>query len=117
MPPNHQKYTEWNSERLRNWAVKIEANAAAVVEGILTGHKVEQQGYRACMALLKLADQYAPERLEGACAKALYYTPRPNYKSIQTILKSWQDKPSEQPAAPSSYGFTRGADYYKGGRE
>jgi len=36
------------------------------------------------MALLKLSDQYTPERLEAACAKALFYTPRPSYKSIQT---------------------------------
>jgi hypothetical protein len=28
------------------------------------------QGYRARMALLKLADQYTPQRLDAACAKA-----------------------------------------------
>ena len=66
------------------------------------------------MALLKLSDQYAPERLEAACAKALFYTPRPSYKSIQTILKAGLDKPSEEPPAPPTdkFGFTRGADYY-----
>jgi len=64
MPPDHQKYTQWNGERFRKWAAKTGPNAATVVEGILTGYKVEQQGYRACMALLKLGDQYSPERLE-----------------------------------------------------
>ena len=59
-----------------------------------------------------------PERLEAACAKALFYTPRPSYKSIQTILKSGQDKKSDdETPASSQYGFTRGADYYKGGRD
>ena len=118
MPPNHQQYIQWNGERFRSWAAKIGPNTAAVVESILTGYKVEQQGYRACMALLKLSDQYSPERLEAACSKALFYTPRPSYKSIQTILKSGQDKKSEDNSSASSeYGFTRGADYYKGGRD
>jgi len=86
------------------------------VESILTGYKVEQQGYRACMALLKLSDKHTPERLESACAKALRYTPRPSYKSIQTILKSGIDKVDEsKPDAPSGFGFTRGAGYYKKG--
>lgn len=117
MPPNHLKYTQWNGERFRNWAAKIGSNAVIVVETILTSYKVEQQGYRACMALLKLAEQFSDERLDAACARALYYTPRPSYKSIQTILKAGQDQiKSETKKEPSSkYGFTRGADYYKEG--
>ena len=120
MPPNHQQYTQWNSERFRKWAAKIGTNTSAVVEAILTGYKVEQQGYRACMALLKLSDQYTPQRLEAACVKALSYTPRPNFKSIQTILKSGQDRISEKtatPSKPSEFGFTRGADYYGRGNK
>lgn len=115
MPPNHQQYTKWNGERFRKWAAKIGVNTAAVVEVILTGYRVEQQGYRACMALLKLSGEYSPQRLENACIKALSYTPRPNFKSIQAILKYGQDKISENTAAPSDsskFGFTRGAEYY-----
>ena len=119
MPPNHQQYVQWNGERFRKWAAKIGENTAIVVEAILSGYKVEQQGYRSCMALLKLSDQYTPLRLEFACAKALDYTPRPSYKAIQTILKSGQDQTREpsSPQNPSEFSFTRGADYYKGGRE
>jgi len=118
MPPNHQQYVQWNGDRFRKWAAKIGPQTTVVVESILTGYKVEQQGYRACMALLKLSDSYTSERLEAACDKALFYTPRPSYKSIQTILKSGQDKPeSSAPAPTSQHGFTRGADYYKGGRK
>ena len=118
MPPNHQQYVQWNGERFRKWGAKIGANTAAVVETILTGYKIEQQGYRACMALLKLGDQYTAQRLEAACSRALNYTPRPSYKSIQTILKSGQDKISEESSAstvPSAFGFTRGSDYYRKG--
>ena len=120
MPPNHQQYTQWNGDRFRKWAAKIGENTATIVETILTGYRVEQQGYRACMALLKMADSYTPERLETACGRALSYTPRPSYKAIQAILKSGQDKISEKssaPSDPSPFGFTRGADYYGRGRE
>ena len=118
MPPNHQQYAQWNGERFRKWAAKIGSQTVRVVESILTGYKVEQQGYRACMALLKLSDSYSPERLEAACDKALFYTPRPSYKSIQTILKSGQDRQEPPASIPTSqHGFTRGADYYRGGRK
>jgi transposase len=113
MPPNHKQYVQWSGERFKQWAAKIGGNTVTVIETILSTHKVEQQGYRACMALLKLSEQYCPERLEAACAKALFYTPRPNYKAIQTIIKSGQDKPeAPKSVASGKFGFTRGAYYY-----
>ena len=60
------------------------------------------------MALLKMSDQYSPERLEAACTKALRYTPRPPYKTIQTILKTGQDKVGDEsviPPTPSEFGL------------
>lgn len=118
MPPDHQKYLQWNGERFLHWADQIGDNTATVVRHFLTMYAVEQQGYKACMALLKLTDKYPPERLENACRKALSYTPQPSYKSIQSILKSGQDKLLlEEPELPakkaSQYSFTRGADYYR----
>ncbi len=118
MPPNHQEYSRWNGDRFRAWAKKIGASTSVVVEAILSGYKVEQQGYRTCMSLLKLSEQYTPERLESACGYALGYTPRPSFKSIQTILKSGRDKAEvdmPKPSEGSEFGFTRGADYYGGG--
>lgn len=117
MPESHQQYVKWDGARFRKWAAKIGVSTAAVVEAMLTAYKVEQQGYKACMALLKLADTYTSERLEAACTKALSYTPRPNYKSVQTILKSGQDRIPDTDAAvlpseSSEFGFTRGAGYY-----
>jgi hypothetical protein len=118
MPPNHQKYVQWNGDRFIKWAAKIGSSTKMVVTAILNGYKVEQQGYKACMGILKLADKYTPERLENACKKALTFTPRPSYKNIQVILSTGQDKTkkSQQAEASSSdaYGFTRGADYYGG---
>lgn len=121
MPPNHQAYERYDADYFRQNAGEIGANTAAVVESILTSYKVEQQGFKACMALLKTSGQYGDHRLENACAKALSYSPRPSYKTIQAILKTGQDKlteTAETPPASSEHSFTRGADYYgKGGRK
>ena len=95
---------------------RFRSNTQVAVQAILSGYKVEQQGYKSCMGLLKLADKYTPERLENACKRALEYTPRPSLKNIQAILASGQDKaiPEQSTATASSsrYGFTRGAEYY-----
>jgi transposase len=118
MPEDHQKYIQWNGERFISWAEKIGPQTAITVRAILASHKIEQQGYRSCMALLKLADRYSVTRLEAACARALSYTPNPSYKNISTILKSGQDKLSQpqidKPAndGANQYGFTRGSHYY-----
>ena len=116
MPVNHQQYIQWDGERFAKWAAKIGNNTETVVRAILAGYKIEQQGYKACMGLLKLSDKYSAERLENACKRALTYTPRPSLKNVQTILSSGQDKIQDdteaQPYSSSQYGFTRGADYY-----
>jgi transposase len=121
MPNDHQQYVKWNGERFIAWAEKVGPHTAIVVRAILNSHQVEQQGYRSCMALLKLADRYSIPRVEAACARVLSYTPHPSYKNITAILKSGQDKhqnppPADLPSGPDcdDHGFTRGADYYGG---
>ena len=71
-------------------------------------------------SLLKLADRYSSHRLESACQKALSYTSSPSLKSIQSILKSGQDKllaedAPARPEEPKTHKFTRGAGYYTRG--
>ena len=118
MPPNHQQYVQWNGDRFRKWAAKIGVNTNTVIDALLSGYKIEQQGYKACMGILKLADKYSNERLESACKKALTFTPRPSFKNIQAILSSGQDQYAEsvegERPSSSQYGFTRGAEYYEG---
>lgn len=101
---------------------QVGPSTAVVIRAILTGHRVEQQGYKACMGVLKLADRYSLVRVEAACAKALGYTPNPGFKHISTILKSGQDRAVDEQAATleaeattrpaNPHGFTRGASYY-----
>lgn len=122
MPPEHTAYLQWNSERFLRWASSIGENTAAVVRVFLTAHKVEQQGYKSCMALLKLSDHYSVVRLEDACRKALTFTPSPSLKSVQAILKSEQDllqteDVDPEPVPQKAHRFTRGAEYYRRGKK
>jgi transposase len=117
MPPDHQAYVQWNAARFTAWAQKIGPSTELTVKAILASYKVEQQGYKSCLALIKLADRYSVNRLEAACKKALFYTSTPSYKSVKTILATGQDKVAAEPEPKSSdnsqsFGFTRGASYY-----
>jgi hypothetical protein len=117
MPENHRQYTQWNAERFIAWARGIGEKTETVVAAILASRQVEQQSYKACIGLLKLADKYSVERLESACGRALAYGASPGFKSIQTILKTGSDKLSDEAGSgrnvdSSKHGFTRGARYY-----
>ena len=117
MPEDHQKYLEWNGDRFRKWAERIGINTYTVVNAILTSKRVEQQTYRSCMGLLKLAEKYSDALLEAACKKALSYTSSPSYKSIKNILVTSSVKPesgtTESKTTHKAHGITRGADYYR----
>jgi hypothetical protein len=118
MPEDHQRYIEWNGDRFRKWAERIGHSTYQVVDAILASKRVEQQTYRSCMGLLKLADKHSVERLEAACKKALSYTAAPSYKSIKNILTTGQDKllqpeQVEPEHTSNKFGITRGADYYR----
>lgn len=116
MPEDHQKYLQWDGERFIRWAESIGPATAITVKGILTSHKIQQQGYKSCMGLLKLADKYSVTRLENACVRALSFTPQPSYKSVKNILVTGQDKleiaAAEKKSVSNEYGFTRGSEYY-----
>ncbi|MDY6291079.1 MAG: hypothetical protein SPL86_06315 [Succiniclasticum sp.] len=60
MPPDHQKFLEWNGDRFRTWAERIDNNTYNVVNAILSSKRVEQQSYRSCMGILKLAENILP---------------------------------------------------------
>lgn len=122
MPENHRKFLEYNTESFLDWGKDIGHSTLIVVKHFLSMHKVEQQGYKPCASLMKLADRYGTQRLENACAKALSYTPSPSLKNITTILKNGQDKvalvtvpDSVSNKESSKYGITRGASYHEGG--
>ena len=119
MPPDHQKFLEWNGDRFRKWAERIGNNTYNVVNAILSSQRVEQQSYRSCMGILKLAEKHSAQRLEAACKIALSYTATPSYKSIKNILVAGKERidqalqASETAATHNKHAITRGAAYYR----
>lgn len=115
MPADHKAYQEWDGRRFRSWAARMGPNTCTVVEAILTSRQVEQQSYRACFALLKLADKHTGERLESACGKAISLL-APTFSVVKNILQSGQDLtvPESAPLDPNpkTHRNIRGDDYY-----
>lgn len=118
MPLDHRQYLEWNGDRFRRWASSIGKSTEIVIDGILSSRRVEQQSYKSCMGLLKLADKYSDALLEKACERALHYTGTPSYKSIRNLLITIKDNDSAETkserSSENNHGITRGADYYGG---
>ncbi|MFZ5495028.1 MAG: IS21 family transposase [Verrucomicrobiota bacterium] len=117
MPPAHQRYREWTPSRLIAWAAKTGPATAQVVEHILASRAHPEQGYRACLGLLRLGQAFSPERLEAAARRALYYRSC-SFKALRTILTAGLDRlalPDADLAAEASlapHDNLRGADYY-----
>jgi len=118
MPKNHQLY----SDRFKRWASDIGPSAREVVDKLFAFYRVEEQAYKGCLSLLKLADKYSSDRLENACRIALAHIPSPRYKNIRLILEAGQDLPqkptarqsTEEQASINRYTHLRGASYYGG---
>ena len=106
-------------DRFRSWAERIGTNTYNVVNAILSSQRVEQQSYRSCMGILKLAEKYSAQRLKAACKIALSYTATPSYKSIKNILAAGKERidqelqASENAATHNKHAITRGAAYYR----
>ena len=121
MPEKHRQYTQWNAERFLKWASDIGPRTLEAVQAIIASRKVEEQSYKTCIALLKLADTYSVARLEDAGKRALSYTATPSFRSIRTILKTGSDhlnsealNENNQAEELPAFAFTRGAAYYGG---
>jgi transposase len=95
MPSSHRRYADWTPERLRRQAGEIGRHASTLVEIILRERTHPEQGFRACVGILRLAKSYGRERLEAACSRALEIGAR-SYSSVNSILKNNLDR--QQPA-------------------
>lgn len=118
MPDDHQKYLEWNGDRFRRWADQIGPNTRKAVDAILTSGRVEQQSYRSCMGLLRLADKHTSQWLDKACERALSYSGKPSHKSIKNLITAMKQEPDALPSDEEGKprGITRVARYYRGNR-
>ena len=115
-PPEHIKYLEWSPERIRHWGKTIGENTECLMEKIMSSRRHVEHGYRACLGILHLSKKYSPQRLEKACARALYIGGI-SYRSVKSILKNHldgQEVVSEKISSRSvRHENIRGGEYYR----
>ena len=101
MPASHRAHLEWTPQRLIAWGERIGLAGGAVVRWQMEHRAHPEQGYRACLGLMRLARQYGGQRLEAACERALAIH-SPSYRSIASILAKGLDRHAA--TAPASAG-------------
>ena len=109
MPSSHRRYAEWTIERIGREAAAIGPSTAKLAELILESRPHPEQGYRACLGILRLGRQYGAGRLEAACDRGLDIGAR-SYGSIQSILKHGLDKQPAR-AAPAGRAAARSSQH------
>ena len=115
MPSAHRRYAEWTPARLRREAARIGPATIALIEAIMAAKPHPEQGFRACLGILRLARSYGSARIEAACRRGNDIGAT-TYGSIKSILQHGldrayaHDKPPEGP--PIHHGNIRGTGYY-----
>lgn len=115
MPKSHREHAEWTPQRLIRWAEQTGPNTAGVIRHILERRIHPQQGYRACLGILRLGKTHGEVRLELACRRALSLGAC-SYKSLESILRQGlENLPLAQtnlPLLPDDHANLRGSAYY-----
>jgi transposase len=117
MPSSHRRYADWTFERLQREAAAVGPSTGRLVALILESKPHPEQGFRACLGILRLARQYGRDRLEAACDRGLDIGAR-SYGSIHSILQTGLDRTrsaprSDQGALPLDHPNIRGSGYYQ----
>jgi transposase len=115
MPSSHRRYAGWTIERIRADARLIGPATAALCELILEGRPHPEQGFRACLGIVRLAGPHGAERLEAAAERAIDIGAR-TYGSVKSILDNNLDRrPARQRSTdgtPILHANIRGPRYY-----
>ncbi len=114
MPRAHREHAEWSPSRLIDWGKKVGPSTAQLIERILQERPHPEQGYRACLGILRLGKRFSEERLEKACARALGCRAY-SYRAVESMLKNKleaQPLPSVTAKALPVHENIRGGEYY-----
>jgi transposase len=115
MPSAHRRYAEWTPTRMMREAAKIGPATIALIEAIMKAKPHPEQGFRACLGILRLARSYGSARIEAACRRGNDIGAT-SYGSIKSILQHGLDRAyaDEKPAdgPPIQHGNIRGTGYY-----
>lgn len=118
MPAAHRSHAEWTPSRLVAWAEKTGPATGHVVETILKSRPHPEQGYRACLGLLRLGRVHGEDRLEAACDRARRFGAE-SYRTVKNILRSGLDRQvlapeGAEPALPAHENIRGAACYDEG---
>jgi len=115
MPSAHRRYAEWTPARMRHEAAKIGPATIALVETIMKAKPHPEQGFRACLGILRLARSYGSARIEAACRRGNDIGAT-TYGSIKSILQHGLDRAYARERSPERppihHDNIRGTDYY-----
>lgn len=106
---------DWSPSRFLSWAEKIGSETRRQIASLLESRAHPEQGYRACLGLLRMEKRYGAARLEAACRRANHFG-IVSMRSIKSMLEEGHDRlPIEQPCVVerSVHGNVRGARYYQ----
>ena len=114
MPEAHQRYAGWTPAEIRQAADRIGPNTGALVDLILRTKTHPEQGFRACLGIVRLTKTHGRDALEAACLRAIEIGGT-SYSSVYSILKNnlhrkQPEKPADGPAI--THPNIRGADYF-----
>jgi transposase len=115
MPSSHRAHAEWTPSRLVHWAEKTGPACGRTVTGILKSRPHPEQGYRACLGLMRLGKCYGAARLEAACERAEHLRSY-SYRTVMNILAPSHDRlplsEEAHEAATAAHDNIRGGSYY-----
>jgi transposase len=109
-PPGKADYLRHTPDYCRQQAARLGPATCQVVETLLADRPLDR--LRSVQALLRLEETVGPQRLEAACARALYFGDI-RYRRIKDILNAALDReplPEVSPSLPTrSFAFARSA--------
>ena len=113
-PEWHVEYLNRNAGHYRQRALdEIGPCAKRVVDSILEAGRAEEEGYRSCAALLKLARKNGADAVERACERACAITARPSLKTVKILVRKAADPDADSVAkAMQDYALLRDEEYY-----
>jgi transposase len=115
MPSSHRRYADWTIERIRRAAASIGPATAALCELILERRPHPEQGFRACLGIVRLVRPFGADRLEAAATRAIEIGTL-TYGSVRSILDNKLDRQAplrtSTDGVPVLHANIRGPRYY-----
>ncbi|MGH6716336.1 MAG: IS21 family transposase [Bradyrhizobium sp.] len=115
MPSSHRRYADWTIDRIRREVAAIGPSTALLCDLILKHRPHPEQGFRACLGIIRLTKPFGATRVEAAALRALDIGAM-TYGSVKSILDNNLDRHAQPRGAADEpailHSNIRGARYY-----